>query len=169
VKLFLAHGLRLICKFMHTAETFRAWLHSLASHSLDKNSHSNNSFGGYLMKEDLINFQHFDHKPAQWKLKPSFEEASVNHNLVFLRGRDVVVSASSHNRHILKVSSSHALKVILFDGRFSENRMTWPPGPVLRIFTPTFSIITVTVTSIFRQTFQYLFCNLLCILFCHRF
>jgi hypothetical protein len=68
------------------------------------------------MNKDLINFQHFDHKPAQWKPKASFEEASVNHNFVFLRGRDVVVSASSHNRHIPKVSPSHALKVILFDG-----------------------------------------------------
>jgi hypothetical protein len=163
VILFLAHGLRLICKFMHAAEPFRAWLHSLASHSPDKNSHSNNSFGSYLMKEDLINFQYFDHKPAQWKPKPSFEEASVNHNFVFLRGRDIVVSVSSYNRHIPKVSSSHALKVILLDGRFFENRMTWPPRSVLRIFTPTFSIITVTVTSIFRQAFQYLFCNLLCI------
>jgi hypothetical protein len=43
------------------------------------------------MKEDLINFQHFDHKPAQWKPKPSFEEASVNHNFIFLRGRDILV------------------------------------------------------------------------------
>ena len=76
VILFLAHGLRLICKFMHAAETFHAWLHSLASHNLDKNSHSNNSFGGYLMKVNLINFQHSDHKPAQWEPKPSLEEVS---------------------------------------------------------------------------------------------
>jgi hypothetical protein len=119
------------------------------------------------MKEDLINFQHFDHEPAQWKPKPNFEEASVNDNFVFLRGKDVVVFASSHNRHIPKVSSSHALKVTLLDGRFSENQMTWPPGPVLGIFTPTFSIITITVTSIFRQALQDLLSNLLCICFCH--
>jgi hypothetical protein len=75
---------------MHTAETFRAWLHSLASHSPDKNSHSNNSFGGYLMKEDLINFQYFYHKPAQWKPKHNFEEASVNHNFIFLKGRTLL-------------------------------------------------------------------------------
>jgi hypothetical protein len=63
--LFLAHGLRLICKFMHTAKTFRAWLQPLAPYSPNKNPHSDNSFGGYLMKVNLINFQHFDHEPAQ--------------------------------------------------------------------------------------------------------
>jgi hypothetical protein len=68
------------------------------------------------MEEDLINFQHFDHKPAQWEPKPSFEEASVNHNFIFFRGRDIIVSASPHNRHIPKVSSSHVLKVTLLDG-----------------------------------------------------
>jgi hypothetical protein len=41
------------------------------------------------MKVNLINFQHFDYKPAQWKPKPSFEETSVNHNFVFLRGIDI--------------------------------------------------------------------------------
>jgi hypothetical protein len=35
------------------------------------------------MQVNLIIFQHFDHKPAQWKPKPSFEEASINHNFVF--------------------------------------------------------------------------------------
>jgi hypothetical protein len=113
--LFFAHGLRLVYKFVHTAKEFCAWLQSLASHSPNKNPHSNNSFGGYLMKVNLINFQHFDHKPAQWKLKPSFEETSVNHNFVFLRGRDVVVSTNSHNRHIPKVPSSHIVKMTLFN------------------------------------------------------
>ena len=73
--LFFAHGLRLVYKFMHTAKAFCAWLQSLASHSPNKNPHSNNSFGGYLMKVNLINFQHFNYKPAQWEPKPSFEES----------------------------------------------------------------------------------------------
>ena len=141
--LFFSHGLRLIYKLMHTAKAFCAWLQPLASYSPDKNPHSNNIFRGYLMKENLIYFQHFNKKPAQWEPKPSFEEASVNHNFVFLGGRDVVVSTSPYNRHIPKVSSSHVLKVTLFDGRFSENRMNWSPGPILRIFAPTFRIITV--------------------------
>jgi hypothetical protein len=98
--LFLAHGLRLIYKFMYAAKAFCAWLQPLASHSPNENPHPNNSFGGYLMKVNLINFQHFDYKPAQWKPKPSFEETSVNHNFVFLRGRDVVISNDSYNRHL---------------------------------------------------------------------
>jgi hypothetical protein len=113
--LFFAHGLRLIYKLMHTAKAFRAWLQPLASYSPDKNPHSNNSFQGYPMKVNLIYFQHFNQKPAQWELKPSFEEASVNHNFVFLGGRDVVVSTSSHNRHIPKVPSSHIVKMTLFN------------------------------------------------------
>jgi hypothetical protein len=59
-----------------------------------------------MMKVNLIYFQHFNYKPTQWEPKPSFEETSVNHNFVFLWGRDVVVSASSHNRHIPKVLSA---------------------------------------------------------------
>jgi hypothetical protein len=73
------------------------------------------------MKEDLVGLQHFNYKLAQREPKSSLEEASVNHNFVLLRGRDVVVSASPHNRHILKVPSSHVLKMTLFDGRFSKN------------------------------------------------
>jgi hypothetical protein len=53
--LFFAHGLRLVYKLVHTAKAFCAWLQSLASHSPNKNPHSNNSFGGYLMKVNLIN------------------------------------------------------------------------------------------------------------------
>jgi hypothetical protein len=62
--LFFAHGLCLIQKFVHTAKAFRAWLQPLASYSPDKNPHSNNSFGGDLMKVNLIYLQHFNHKPA---------------------------------------------------------------------------------------------------------
>jgi hypothetical protein len=85
--LFFADDLCLIYKLVHTAKAFRTWLQPLASYSPDKNLHSNNSFWGYLMKENLIYFQHFNQKPTQWEPKPSFEEASVNHNFVFLGGR----------------------------------------------------------------------------------
>jgi hypothetical protein len=66
------------------------------------------------MKEDLVGLQHFNYKLAQREPKSSFEEASVNHNFILLRGRDVVVSASPHNRRIPKVPSSHVLKMTLF-------------------------------------------------------
>jgi hypothetical protein len=68
------------------------------------------------MEEDLVGFQHFNYKLAQRELKSSLEEALVNYNFVLLRGRDVVVSASPHNRHVPKVSSSHVLKMTLFNG-----------------------------------------------------
>ena len=69
-----------------------------------------------MMEEDLVGFQHFNYKLAQREPKPSLEEASVNYNFVFLRGRDVVISTSPHNRHVPKVPSSHVLKMTLFDG-----------------------------------------------------
>jgi hypothetical protein len=108
------------------------------------------------MKENLEGFQHFNYKPVQWEPKSSYEEASKNHNFVLLRRGNVVVSASPHNRHIPKVPSPHVFEVTLLDGRFSENCMTWSPGSILRIFASTFYVITVTVTSIFKQALQYL-------------
>jgi hypothetical protein len=82
----------------------------------DKNPHPYYGFGGDLMKEDLVGLQHFNYKLTQRKSKPSLEEASVNHNFVLLRGRDVAVSSSPHNRHVPKIPSSHVLKMTLFDG-----------------------------------------------------
>jgi hypothetical protein len=73
------------------------------------------------MEEDLLGFQHLNYKLAQREPKSNLEEASLNYNFVFLRGGDVVVSASPHDRHIPKVPSSHVLKMTLFDGRFSED------------------------------------------------
>jgi hypothetical protein len=73
------------------------------------------------MEEDLEDFQHFNYEFAQREPKPGLEEASVNYNFVFLRGRDVVVSTSPHDRHVPKVHSSHVLKMTLFDGRLSED------------------------------------------------
>jgi hypothetical protein len=161
--LFFPHSLRLIQKFVHAAEALRTWFYPLASCYPDEDSHPQYGFGGQLVKENLVGFQHFNYKLAQRKPKPSFEEASENHNFVPLGGRDVVVSASPHNRHLPKVPSPHVFKVTLLDGRFSENCMAWSLGSILIIFAPTFCIITVTVTSIFRQALQYLLSNLLCI------
>jgi hypothetical protein len=115
------------------------------------------------MKEDLVYLQHFNHKLAQRKPKTSLKKASVDNNFIFLRGRDDVVSANSHDRHVTKVPSSHVVKMTLFNNRFSEDSMAWSLGPIFRIFIPTFHIITITVISIFRQTFQYLFSYLLCV------
>jgi hypothetical protein len=73
------------------------------------------------MKKDLERLQYFNYKLTQREPKPSLEEASENHNFVLLRGRNIVVSASPHNRHIPKVPSPHVFEVTLFDGRFSED------------------------------------------------
>jgi hypothetical protein len=148
VILFFTHGLRFIQKSVHAAEALRAWLYPLPSYCPDEDSHHQYGFGGHLMKEDLVGFQHFNYKPAQWEPKPSFEEALENHNFVLFRRRNIVVSASPHNRHIPKVPSPHVFEVTLLNGRFSENCMTWSPGPILRIFAPTFRIIAITVTSV---------------------
>jgi hypothetical protein len=72
------------------------------------------------MEEDLVDFQHFNYKLAQRESKPSLEEASVNYNFVFLRGRDVVISTSPYSRHVPKVPSSHVLKMTLFYGLISQ-------------------------------------------------
>ena len=68
------------------------------------------------MKEDLVDLQHFNYKLAQRKPKSSLKKASVDNNFVFLRSRDVVVSASPHDRHVPKVPSSHVFKMTLFNG-----------------------------------------------------
>jgi hypothetical protein len=78
VILFFFRGLRLIQKFVHAAEAFCAWLYPLASYCPNEDSHPQYGFRGQLMKENLEGFQHFNHKPAQWEPKPSFEEASFS-------------------------------------------------------------------------------------------
>jgi hypothetical protein len=64
-----------------------------------KNPYPYYGFRGDLMKEDLVRLQNFNYKLTQREPKPSLEEASKNHNFVLLRGRNVVVSTSLHNRH----------------------------------------------------------------------
>jgi hypothetical protein len=135
---------------MHIAKALRVWLQSLASYSPYKNPNPNNSFEGDLMKEDLVYLQHFNYKLAQRKPKTSLKKALVDNNFIFLRGRDDAVSANSHDRHVTKVPSSHIVKMTLFNGRFFEDSMAWSPGPIFRIFIPTFHIIAIVVTSIFR-------------------
>jgi hypothetical protein len=67
------------------------------------------------MKEDMVDFQHFNYKLAQREPKSSLEKASVNYNFIFLRGRCGVVSANSHDRYVSKVPSSHIIKMTLFN------------------------------------------------------
>jgi hypothetical protein len=67
------------------------------------------------MKEDLVYLQDFNHKLAQREPKTSLKKALVDNNFIFLRGRDDVVSASSHDRHVTKVTSSHVVKMTLFN------------------------------------------------------
>jgi hypothetical protein len=62
--LFFPHGLRLIQKFVHAAEALRIWFYPLASYYPDEDSHSQYGFGGQLMKENMVGFQHFNYKPA---------------------------------------------------------------------------------------------------------
>jgi hypothetical protein len=67
------------------------------------------------MKEDLVDLQHFNYKLAQRKPETSLKKASEDNNFIFLRGRGGVVSASSHDTHISKVTSSHVVKMTLFN------------------------------------------------------
>jgi hypothetical protein len=148
--LFFTPGLHLIRKFVHAAKTFCTWLQTLTSHSPDKDPHSNNCFRSDLVEKNLICLQNFNNKSAQWEPKPSFEEASVDHDFVFFGSRNGSVCVSPHNRQISKIPSSHIIKMTLFDSRFPKDCMTWSPGPIFRVFASTFRIITVAVISIFR-------------------
>jgi hypothetical protein len=134
---------------MHTTEALSAWLQPLTSQSPDKNPHPHNSLEGDLMKEDLVDPQHFNYKLAQRKPKSSLKKASVDNNFVFVRSRDIVVSASPHDRHVPKIPSSHVVKVTLFNSRFSEDSMTWSTGSIFRIFVSAFHVITITLIRIF--------------------
>jgi hypothetical protein len=111
VVLFFTNSLRLIQELVHATEAIRAWLHPLTPYSPDKNPHPHYSFRGDLMKEDLVYLQHFNHKLAQREPKTSLKKARVDNNFIFLRGRGDVVSASSHDRHVTEVPSSHVVKM----------------------------------------------------------
>jgi hypothetical protein len=60
VILLFTSGLRLVQEFMHIAEAFRARFQPLASHGLNKNTHSDYSFGSDLMMEDFKCLQNFN-------------------------------------------------------------------------------------------------------------
>jgi hypothetical protein len=115
VVLFFASSLRLIQELMHAAEALHARLQPLTPYSPDKNPHPHYSFEGDLMKENLVYLKHFNYKLAQRKPKTSLKKASVDNNFIFFRRRDDVVSANSHDRYVVKVSSSHVVKMILFN------------------------------------------------------
>jgi hypothetical protein len=65
----------------------------------------------------------------------------------------VIASASSHDRHVTKVPSSHVVKMTLFNSSFYEDSMAWSPGLIFRIFVSALHIIAITIINIFRQTF----------------
>jgi hypothetical protein len=53
VILLFPGGLRLVQKFMHAAKILYAWFQSLTSYSPNKQTHSDYSFRGKLMKKDF--------------------------------------------------------------------------------------------------------------------
>jgi hypothetical protein len=103
------------------------------------------------MKKDLKCLQNFNQKFAQWEPKACLHEASVNNNFIFLGCRGGTISPNSHNRNVTKVSSLHGINLTLFDGRLSEDGMTWPPGPIFGIYIPAFHIEVIAITRILRQ------------------
>jgi hypothetical protein len=80
--LFLSGCLRLIRQLMNIAEASHIWLQSLAPHGPYKNSHSNKSFGGNLMKVYLKHLQNFDQHLVEQKAKPSFHEAPEGYHFI---------------------------------------------------------------------------------------
>jgi hypothetical protein len=62
VILLFASRLRLVQQFVHAAKTLHARFQPLASHSPNKQTHSNYSFGSKLMKKNLKYLQHFNQK-----------------------------------------------------------------------------------------------------------
>jgi hypothetical protein len=57
------------------------------------------------MKIKLEYLQNLDHETAQREPKPSLEEASEDHDFIFLRSRTSLVSiVSPHNRNIPKIT-----------------------------------------------------------------
>jgi hypothetical protein len=85
------------------------------------------------------------------KLQPKICSMGIEDNLIFFGCGSDAVPTNSHNRHITKIPSLHGINLTLFDGRLSEDSITWPLGPIFGIFIPTFHIIVITVVRIFRQ------------------
>jgi hypothetical protein len=80
--LLLSGCLRLIEQLMNIAEASWIWLQSLAPHGLDKNTHSNKSFGDNLMKVYLKRIQNLDQHLVKQKAKPSFNEAPKDYHFI---------------------------------------------------------------------------------------
>jgi hypothetical protein len=77
-------SLRLIVKFMYSAESFGEWLHPLTSEGPDVNAEPNNGVRGQLMKVNLKIFQDISNHPVQRKSQPCFEEALKDHHFIIL-------------------------------------------------------------------------------------
>jgi hypothetical protein len=89
------------------------WLQPLAPHGLDKNSHSNKSFGGNLMKVYFKCFQNLDQHLVEWKTKTSFHQASEDYHFITFWQRNCVFSSNPHYRHIMKEFAFHCFKPYL--------------------------------------------------------
>src|SRR5688572_13795525 len=137
---------------MQVAETFRIRHLSLTPHGPNINPYPDDGFKGKLMKVDFEGFQHFNQQTIQRELKSRFHKASVDNYLISFGQRDITLSPSSHNRNVTKIPSPHGINLPLFDYRFSENNMAWPPGPIFGILGFTLRIEVFTVTGILRYS-----------------
>jgi hypothetical protein len=148
--LFLVGCLCLIGQLMNIAETSRIWLQSLAPHGPYKNSHSNKSFGGNLMKVYLKRLQDFDQHLVERKAKPSFHEAPEDYHFIPFWQRNGVFSFSPHYSNIMKIFAFHYFNLTLPNRGFSKNNMAWSPRPIFSIFILTLDIEAFIVASITR-------------------
>jgi hypothetical protein len=135
----------MIRQLMNIAKESHIWFQSLAPHGLDKNSHTNKSFGGNLMKVYPKCFQNFNQHLVERKAKPSFHEAPKDyHFITFWQGNNVF-SSSPHYRHIMKVFAFHCFNLTLSDCGFPKNNVAWSPQLIFGIFILTVNIEAFTI------------------------
>jgi hypothetical protein len=89
-------SLRLVMKFMYSAECISERLYPLTSESSDVHAEPNNGVGGQLMKINPEFFQDFCNHSMQWKSQPCFEEALKNYNFINFRLRDSLFPAKAN-------------------------------------------------------------------------
>ena len=89
-------SLRLVVKFMYSAEGFGERLHPLTSESPDIHAEPNNGVRGQLMKVNLKIFQDICNLPVQRKSQPCFEEALKNHHFIIFWFRDSLFPAKAN-------------------------------------------------------------------------
>src|SRR5688572_27540733 len=103
------------------------------------------------MKVDFKYLQYFHDKTAQGKSQYSLQEASEDYDFILFGSRHSLLPViCPHNRHVSKIPSPHGIKMTLFNVRFSEDCVTWSPRSIFGVFTPTFYIIAITITNVFR-------------------